>query len=154
MGSYETFSLKENVMSVIASLKLVEFKPENAQGRIVMRRRKLIEKIEQQMKLATDPTYAPTKLIWVADDAGIRHLREVSKRTKRWWVENTDGSVQLTIRYGSKPLELAKGKNAVLCDSTKAMLDTLQIVRQAVINGELDSILNGQIRAVRKVRTG
>lgn len=140
-------------MSVIASLKLVEFKPQNAQGRIFVRRRKLVEKIEQQIKLAADPSYAPTKLIWAADDSGVQQRREVAKRIKRWWVENIDGSAQLTIRYGSKPLEIVKGKNAIECESVFVIASILETVKQAVIDGEFDTILNGQVSAVKKVKS-
>lgn len=47
------------------------------------------------------------------------------KRIKRWWVTNADGSVQLTIRYGSKPIELAKGKNAIELSSASEIASTL-----------------------------
>ena len=140
-------------MSVIASLKLVEFKPQNAQGRIFVRRRKLVEKIEQQIKLAADPSYAPTKLIWAADDSGVQQRREVAKRIKRWWVENIDGSAQLTIRYGSKPLEIVKGKNAIECENVSVIASILETVKQAVIEGEFDTILNGQVSAVKKAKS-
>jgi len=36
----------------------------------------------------------------------------VGKRVLRWWCVGADGTVELTVRYGSKPLELAK-KNAL-----------------------------------------
>ena len=140
-------------MSVMASLKLVEFKPQNAQGRIFVRRRKLVEKIEQQIKLAADPSYAPTKLIWAADESGVQQRREVSKRIKRWWVENIDGSAQLTIRYGSKPLEIVKGKNAIECENVSVIASILETVKNAVIDGEFDAILNGQVSAVNKVKS-
>jgi hypothetical protein len=137
-------------MSIIASLKLIEYKPENAQGRTFIRRRKLVDKIEQQIKLATDPSFAPIKIIWAADESGVQQRREVAKRIKRWWVENIDGSAQLTIRYGSKPLEIAKGKNAIFCDNVTVIGSVLETVRQSVIDGDFDIILNGQISAIKK----
>lgn len=139
-------------MSVIASLKLVEFKPQMAQGRIFVRRRKLVEKIEQQIKLVADPSYAPTKLIWAADENGIQQRREVAKRIKRWWFENIDGTVQLTIRYGSKPLELARGKSAIACENVSVIATILESIKQSVIDGEFDVILNGQVSAVKKAK--
>lgn len=140
-------------MSIIASLKLIEFKPQNAQGRIFVRRRKLVEKIEQQIKLANDPSYAPAKMIWAADESGIQQRREVKKRIKRWWVENMDGSAQLTIRYGSKPLEIMKGKNAIECETVSVIASILESIKEAVIDGEFDTILNGQVYAVKRVKS-
>lgn len=135
------FSEQENIMSVIASLKLIEFKPENAQGRIFMRRRKLAEKIDQQISLASDPAYAPMKLVTVTDGEGNQQRKEVAKRIKRWWVANSDGTVQLTVRYGSKPLELAKGKNAIQCSDITEVGTVLGKIKEAVMNGELDTML-------------
>ncbi len=138
-------------MSVIASLKLIEFKPENAQGRIFMRRRKLADKIDQQISLASDPAYAPMKLVTVTDSEGNQQRKEVAKRIKRWWVANSDGTVQLTVRYGSKPLELAKGKNAIQCADIKEVGTVLGKVKEAVMNGELDTMLASVTVVGRKV---
>ena len=38
---------------------------------------------------------------------------EVAKRVKRWWTASVDGKINLVVRYGSKPLEFSKGKNAI-----------------------------------------
>ena len=57
-------------MSLISSLKLIEFRPETAQGRIFVRRRKLADKIDQQIKLATDPAYTRSKFVTVTDESG------------------------------------------------------------------------------------
>ena len=138
-------------MSVIASLKLIEFKPENAQGRIFMRRRKLADKIDQQISLASDPAYAPMKLVTVTDGDGNQQRKEVAKRIKRWWVANSDGTVQLTVRYGSKPLELAKGKNAIQCADITEVGTVLGKIKEAVMNGELDTMLASVTVVGRKV---
>lgn len=135
------FSKLENNMSLIASLKLVEFRPENAQGRIFVRRRKLADKIDQQINLASDPAYSPMKIITITDGEGNQQRKEVAKQIKRWWVTNSDGTVQLTVRYGSKPLELAKGKNAIQCGSIAEVGAVLGTVKEAVMNGELDAML-------------
>lgn len=132
-------------MTILNTLKLVEFKPHNAGGRMQMRRRKLVEKIDHQILLANDPSYRPTKIIWLKDEHGSEQRREVPKRINRWWAENTDGTVQLTIRYGSKALELAKGKSAIECASASTVSDVLTKIKEAVTKGELDDILNGEL---------
>ena len=76
---------------------------------------------EEQIKLAVDSTYQPTKIVWSSDSAGNQHKVEQPKRIKRWWVELTDGTVQLTVRYGSKPLEFSKGKNAIALKNKESM---------------------------------
>ena len=108
-----------------------------------MRRRKLAEKIDQQIMLASDPSYRPTKIVWTKDGNGSDQRREVPKRIKRWWVQNVDGTVQLTIRYGAKALEFAKGKSAIECVSISEVSGVLTKVKEAAINGELDGMLIG-----------
>jgi hypothetical protein len=139
-------------MSLISSLKLIEFRPETAQGRIFVRRRKLADKIDQQIKLAIDAAYAATKIITITDESGNQHRREVAKRLKRWWVVNTDETVQLTVRYGSKPIEFAKGKNAIECANASEVSTVLMKVKEAVLNGELDVALNSITVAGRTVK--
>jgi hypothetical protein len=139
-------------MSLIASLKLVEYRPETAQGRIFVRRRKLADKIDQQISLASDPAYTASKIVTVVDGDGNQHRREVAKRIKRWWVVNSDGKVQLTVRYGSKPIELAKGKNAIECANAGEISTVLSTVKDAVLNGELDTALESVTVAGRKAK--
>ena len=97
-------------MSLITSLKLIEFRPETAQGRIFVRRRKLAEKIDQQINLADDAAFIATKIVTVTDENGNQHRREVAKRIKRWWIVNADDTVQLTVRYAVRRRQRIDGQ--------------------------------------------
>ena len=55
------------------------------------------------------------------------------------------------MRYGSKPLEFAKGKNAIELASESEVADTLRKVRDAVELGELDAVIEQQARFGRRV---
>lgn len=137
-------------MSVLASLKLVEFKP-IALSSAHNRRSKLIEKIEQQIRLANDPTYAPTKTQRTKGDDGVERLVEVPKRIKRWWHEDEDGTVMLTIRYGGRPLELATGVSTIVCAGVADVVDALAGIKSAVTKGGFDTLLEAHV-GVGKVR--
>lgn len=76
----------------------------------------------------------------------------VAKRIKRWWVVNGDGTAQLTVRYGSKPIELVKGKNAIACTDMAEIGSILTQVKAAVLNGELDKALEGVTVAGRRAK--
>ena len=128
-------------MNFIHNLTLVELTKTHAQSPLARRRSKLAEKVEQQVQLASNPEYKPTKVIWSKDNDGNEHLVERAMRIKRWWVTNADGTVQLTVRYGSKPLEFAKGKNAIELSSASEIASTLIVISDAVKNGELDASL-------------
>jgi len=66
---------------------------------------------------------------------------------------SADGKVNLVVRYGSKPLEFAKGKNAIELASEAEVADTLRKVRDAVELGELDAVIEQQARFGRRVTT-
>jgi len=49
------------------------------------------------------------------------------------------GKVCISIRYGAKLIELAKGKSAVEVSSGEELIKTLELIKRAVEAGELDS---------------
>ena len=55
------------------------------------------------------------------------------------------------MRYGSKPLEFAKGKNAIELTSEAEVADTLRKVREAAELGELDAVIEKQAHYGRRV---
>ena len=55
---------------------------------LFLRRRKLIAKIDEQILLATDSNYKPTKAKWVHNEDGTERKLEIPKRVRRWWIEN------------------------------------------------------------------
>jgi hypothetical protein len=59
--------------------------------------------------------------------------------------------VNLSVRYGSKPLELAKGKNAIELNQASEIVPTLELIKSAVVAGELDEAIAA---ASNKLREG
>ena len=55
------------------------------------------------------------------------------------------------MRYGSKPLEFAKGKNAIELGSEAEVADTLRKVREAAELGELDALIEKQAQFGKRV---
>ena len=133
-------------MTVIAKLKLVSSKKERIVSPIVARRNKLAGKIDEQLLFATaqrdGQIYAPKRLKNVIDKVtGERKTVEATKRIKEWYWTNSAGKIHLSVRYGSKTLELAKGKNAIELNSGDELLATLVTLKDAVIAGELDDAI-------------
>ena len=62
-----------------------------------------------------------------------------------WWKDKP------LVRYGSKPLEFAKGKNAIELASEAEVADVLAKVRDAVEAGELDALIEKQSQFGRRV---
>jgi hypothetical protein len=138
-------------MSFLSNVTLSQYSGKELRNPAAMRRHKLSEKIEQQLKLVADPNYRPTKIIWNVAEDGSERLFEKPMRIKRWWVEKVDGTVLLTVRYGSRPLELAKGKNAIELASEAEVGNTLRRLHEAVQLGELDELIEQQVRFGRQV---
>jgi hypothetical protein len=143
---------KEAVMTVLKSFNFVEYAPLANNNPVAVRRRKLIAKIEEQLLLAGDSDYAPTKTKWITDGEGNQKKIEVPKRVKRWWAKSADGKINLVVRYGSKPLEFAKGKNAIQLDSEAEVEDTLTKLKEAVEVGELDALIEQQAQFGRSIK--
>ena len=138
-------------MTVLDTLNFVAFKPLANNNPIAVRRRKLVAKIDEQIQLASDKDYTPTQHKWITDSEGNQKKVEVAKRVKRWWTASVDGKINLVVRYGSKPLEFAKGKNAIELASEGEVADTLRKVREAAELGELDALIEQQAQFGRRV---
>ena len=132
-------------MSVIAKLKLVASKRDRNLSPIVVRRNKLAAKIEEQLQLATAQKegrfYAPKRIKNVTNAEGERVAVETTKRVKEWYWTTPANKINLSVRYGSKTLELSKGKNAIELSSGDELLSTLSMLKDAVIAGELDDAI-------------
>ena len=138
-------------MTVLDKLNFVAFNPLQNNNPIAVRRRKLIAKIDEQIQLATNKDYTPTQHKWVTDGEGKQTKVEVAKRVKRWWVASVDGKINLVVRYGSKPLEFAKCKNAIELASEAEVADTLRKLREAAELAELDELIEQQAQFFRRL---
>lgn len=143
-------------MSTLAKLKLVSSKRSRTVSPIVHRRNKLMAKIAEQIELATAQKegrlYAPKKLKTVTNaDTGERRTVETAKRVKEWFWTADNGKINVSVRYGSKVIELAKGKNAVEVANSDELISTLSLIKDAVAGGELDEAINA---ASDKLRSG
>ena len=143
-------------MATLASLKLTSaVKPTNVPA-IQVRRNKLARRLWEQMELAkaqlAGEQFTVTKFRSVTSaDTGLRTQVEVQKRIKQWWFTAENGKLALSVRYGARLLELAKGKFAVEIASDKELVPTLELIKAAVLNGELDTAIDA---ASTKLRAG
>ena len=128
-------------MTVLNTLTFTKYTAPTTADPVTKRRNKLLETIDEQILLATDDTYTPTKRVNTIDDDGNTRVIEKPKRVKRWWSTQTDGSVLLTMRYGARAIEFEKGKDAIQVESVDALPAMLQTIRHAVADGDLDDLL-------------
>ena len=143
-------------MATLATLKLTSaVRPAHIPA-VVLRRNKLLKRLWEQAELAkaqqTGAQFSVTKLRSVVQhDTGMRKQVEVRKRVKQWWFTTDSGKLALSVRYGARLLELAKGKYAFELASEKELVPTLELIKSAVLSGELDAAIDA---ASSKLRAG
>lgn len=90
------------------------------------------------------------RLKTVTDEHGERRSIEATKRVKQWWWAADGGKLALTVRYGSKTLELGgKGKNAIEIASAAQLVPTLELLKECAANGEMDAAIEAAGSALR-----
>ena len=129
---------------MLSSLKLISAKRQITVDPIQFRREKLSRLLDEQISIATaymnNTTYQATRKKKVRDENGNIQIVEVQKNIKTWWFTN-DNKVALTVRYGNRAIEFSKGKNAIEISDAKNLLTTLEKIKQAVMEGQLDEQL-------------
>ena len=139
----------------LTQLKLSTVKKPSSVAAEVLRRFKLVKRVDEQIALATalaDGTvFSATRQRTVIDpETGLKRSVQVPKSVKAWFFGAENGKVYLSIKYGSKVMELAKGKPTVEIASGKELVTTLKIIRQAVLDGELDAQIDAASNDLRK----
>jgi hypothetical protein len=142
-------------MSSLSTLKLTATQKPTQASAVQQRRTKLAKRIWEQIELAkaqqTGTRFVATKFRTVTDADGMRKTVETNKRVKAWWFTADNGKLALCVRYGSKVLELGKGKYAIEVGGEKELVNVLEVVKGAVLNGELDTAIEN---AANKLRDG
>ena len=132
-------------MSILASLTLSEVskKSENTTPHL-SHRRKMVLAIDEQIAGAqadaTGQHYARTVEKTVkCEETGAKDRRTVDRSLRRWWWKSADG-MMLELRSGNKAIKVG-GKSSIVVGDITNLVPTLEMVKQAVMAGELDEAL-------------
>lgn len=148
---------KERKMTALLStLKLSNAKKPKSVSDVTKRRNKLIKKLSEQRELAVahadGKTFAATRLRTVKDaETGLRVAKETAVRIKQWWWEGDKGETLFAVHYGSKLLDLSKGKATIEVANIAELIKVLDVLTSAVKSGELDTQMEA---ASAKLRDG
>lgn len=142
-------------MSSLSRLKLVSCKRAVTSNPTFIRRAKLAAKLQEQADLVSakknGQSFAPTRSKWIVDsESGEEKLVHVPKRVREWFWVADNGKVNLSVKYGSKVIEISKGKNAIEVASAEELHSTLILLREATLNGELDQQIEAASVSLRK----
>lgn len=141
----------------LAALKFVTHKRPTQIPAVQVRRNKLVNKLDEQIKLISarkdGKNFAPTHLRSVRDrDTGVLKRIELPKRIRPWFFTSDTGKICLQIKYGSRVIDVSgKNKPTIELASTDELIRTLELVRVATLTGELDAMLES---AGLKLRDG
>lgn len=131
-------------------LTIVPLKKPEKQSPLEQRRNKLVAKLEEQAELARCQTegkrYVVMKNAWTRDDAGNKTRVQREKIVRPWWFSNGSG-LTMTVKYGSRDLEIQKGKKALSIGDISAVPETVKLVIAATQSGELDAAIEAAVAA-------
>ena len=115
------------------------------------RRNKLIAHLREQLAMekaeAEGRLHVVKKRRWEDTEDGQKHLIEVDKRLKQWWRTASDGGVILAVRYGSRPLEFDKGKQAIALTNRDELIALIPKLIAATEAGEFDAMISAAMRS-------
>jgi hypothetical protein len=132
--------------SILQALKIVTASKRKSLSPIQHRRSKLIAKIHEQInavKARQSGDRYTVKLLRRIKDKETGEVREIlsERRVRESWWTGEEGHVFVELRYGVKPLEFSKGKNAVELNGINDVIPTFELLKQAVEAGEFDAQL-------------
>jgi len=125
-------------MTHLKSLTLTVNPSNTSVNPILARRMRLVEHLEEQRKLAKDPTYAPAIRQWKKAEDGSKTPVDSFKVVKPWWRTDANGSLVLLLKSGLKTLELEKGKPGIVVGAPERLDAVLTTLISATKAGELD----------------
>ena len=128
-------------MAHLTSLKFTNLPTKIFNNPTIIRRQRLVDRLEEQKLLAADQSYIPVQKRWRKNPDGSKSIVDHYRRIKPWWRVEPDGNVVLTVRSGMKVVEFEKGKQGVAVgavDQLENVLDKLIVATKA---GELDRLL-------------
>lgn len=136
-------------MSILKSLKLTSATPVNVNALEHGFRAKLLRYLEEQKALAeaeiTGTTFTATKKVTRTNMEGEKIRVDAPRTVRKGWFTDASGKMFFQLRYGSKPLELTKGMNAVAVENLAEVPGIIASIIEAINAGELDPQLTTAI---------
>ena len=141
-------------MLKLKSLTLCVAPTPGTENPIIRKRLKLIERLEQQRRLAKDPTFSISVNRTIKSPEGVKSVIERQKRVKAWWRKDETGQVVMSLIAGFKVIEIEKGKSGILVGSLDQMDSVIATIIDAVQAGELDQHLTTAKREAKASTAG
>ncbi|MFK4794337.1 DUF6641 family protein [Sphingobium sp. ZW T5_29] len=129
-------------MSILKTLKLTAAARNAPLTPEQMLRGKLVGYLNEQKALAeaeiAGAPFVATKKVTRKNAEGENIRVDAPRHVRKGWFVDAEGKMYFQIRYGSKPLELAKGMNAVEVENLTELPSMIASIIEAINAGELD----------------
>lgn len=136
-------------MSILKSLKLAAATPANLAASEHGFRTKLLRYLAEQKALAeaevAGTSFNATRRVTRTNDAGEKVRVDAPRNVRKGWFTDANGKMFFQLRYGSKPLEFARGMNAVEVQNLSEVPEVISSIVEAINAGELDPQLTAAI---------
>jgi hypothetical protein len=132
--------------TLLSSLKLSTRPEKISENPTLKKREKLLTKLDQQLAMANalvnDEVYTAYRDKWQKNtETGQQEKIQIPKKISPWFYKRNN-QYFFEVRYGNKPLELSKGNHAIEVGEQENLVPTIETVIEAVVAGEVDSLLD------------
>ena len=129
-------------MAHLKSLTFTVAPQQIARNPKLVRRQRLIDRLEEQQKLVADPAFTVLVRRWVKNPDGIKQPVDRHRRVKPWWKADGSGNLVLVLKSGLKTIEIEKGKPGIVVGAAGRLEAVLGTLIAAAKAGELDGALD------------
>lgn len=139
---------------LLSSLKL-SVRPEKTRDNPILKKReKLLSRLDQQLAMATayiaGDTYTAYREKWQKnEETGQQEKVQIAKNVAKWFYKRNN-QYFFEVRYSNQALELSKGNHAIDVGEQENLIPTISTVIDAVVAGELDSLLEKIVSPLSK----
>ena len=128
--------------NTLNTLQFVDAVRPRSMPAVQQRRNKLCNKLWEQIQLAKSQIehthFVVKRRVTVRDIEGNYKSIERPKRLKPWWFMSSDGSLCLSVFYGSKRIEIVPGKTSISLKNIAELVKTLELLKSETEAGSLD----------------
>jgi hypothetical protein len=141
-------------MTHLSKLSFAKISRKEVVTPVQRKRLNLLQKLDLQIEAATaelkDEQFLEEITKWVRGEDGTKQAVIQQRPIRKWWWQHHSGAWMVTLKDGTKELPLGDGNTAIAIGDLDNLVDVLTTVREAVMSGEFDLLLQSAIQAKPK----
>ena len=127
-------------MILVDNLNLSTNKKPTVRNPVVSRRQSLLNGIDNQIDICERILNGETSIV----------NENTGRQKPKWFWLDESGSYFLSIKYGKVPIDLDKNKFSIVCEDVEVVMNSLQLVRNSVQQGNFDGVLEKMSKEIRR----